>query len=170
LLAPDCRTVLDIGGQDVKAIAIGEDGRVQKFEMNDRCAAGSGKFLEIMAGTLGYRLEEFGEQALLADGRVHISSMCTVFAESEVTSLLNKGIERRDIARAVHQSVVKRARSMMDRVGVASPIFFAGGGALNPCLKQLLEESLGQTVNVPQYPQMIGALGAAYLASIRIHS
>ncbi|MBT8338710.1 MAG: 3-hydroxyacyl-ACP dehydratase, partial [Desulfatitalea sp.] len=90
-LFPEARSVLDIGGQDSKAIALADNGRVKKFEMNDRCAAGTGKFLEIMARTLGFAIDVFGDQALLADDEVTISSMCTVFAESEVTSLIAKG-------------------------------------------------------------------------------
>jgi (R)-2-hydroxyacyl-CoA dehydratese activating ATPase len=164
-LFPDCRTVLDIGGQDVKAIAIGENGRVQKFEMNDRCAAGSGKFLEIMAQTLGYSLEEFGDGALTSSKEVSINSMCTVFAESEVTSLLNKGAARQDIALALHHSVVKRAVGMLNRVSVSDPVIFAGGGALNPCLRQLLGTHLGTAVHVPDHPHLLGARGAALLAA-----
>jgi predicted CoA-substrate-specific enzyme activase len=161
---PQCRTVLDIGGQDVKAISIGENGRVQKFEMNDRCAAGSGKFLEIMAHTLGYSMDEFGKHALTATQELTLSSMCTVFAESEVTSLLHKGASREDIALAVHHSIVKRAIGMLSRVSVTQPLLFAGGGALNPCTRKVLEEMLGVTVHVPDQPQMLGALGAALIA------
>jgi (R)-2-hydroxyacyl-CoA dehydratese activating ATPase len=162
---PQCRTVLDIGGQDVKAIAI-SGGRVQRFEMNDRCAAGSGKFLEIMAATLGCEMSEFGSLALSAAGSVTISSMCTVFAESEVTSLVNKGIPRADIALALHHSIIKRAVSMLQRVSVAEPVVFAGGGALNLCLRKLLADVLRVEVLVPDQPQIIGALGAARLASL----
>ncbi len=97
-LFPGCRTVLDIGGQDTKAIALDERGNVSKFEMNDRCAAGTGMFLEIIAKTLGYDLEEFGKEALKAQGNVQINSMCTVFAQSEVTSLLARRQKREDIA------------------------------------------------------------------------
>jgi (R)-2-hydroxyacyl-CoA dehydratese activating ATPase len=162
---PSCRTVLDIGGQDVKAIAVGEDGRVRKFDMNDRCAAGSGKFLEIMAQTLGFTLPEFGAAALTSTNEVTINSMCTVFAESEATSLVNKGVARQDIALALHRSVVKRAIAMLNRVSISGPVLFAGGGALNPCLHRVLEESLGLAVHVPDNPQSIGALGAALLAA-----
>ena len=110
------KTVLDIGGQDSKAIALNGDGRVVKFEMNDRCAAGTGKFLEIMAHTLGYDLDNFGIEALKATGDININSLCTVFAESEVTSLLAKGAPRQDIALGLHHSVVRRAMGMMKRV------------------------------------------------------
>jgi predicted CoA-substrate-specific enzyme activase len=117
-LFPGVRTILDIGGQDSKAIAVNDGGRVAKFEMNDRCAAGTGKFLEIMANTLGYGLDEFGFDALKAKKDIQISNMCTVFAESEVTSLLAKGEDRQDIAMGLHRPVVRRAAGMLKRVSV----------------------------------------------------
>ncbi len=161
---PDIQTILDIGGQDSKAISLFENGKVKKFEMNDRCAAGTGKFLEIMAGTLGYDIEEFGRQALLAEKDLNISSMCTVFAESEVTSLIAKGQSRRDIARGLHTSVIRRAVGMINRVSSEGDIVFTGGVAKNPCMRQLLAERIGRNVITPEDPQMTGALGAALLA------
>lgn len=161
---PEARSILDIGGQDSKAIALTEDGRVGKFEMNDRCAAGTGKFLEIMARSLGYDLSEFGPEALKAAKPIQINSMCTVFAESEVTSLVAKGEDRRDIAMGLHRSVVRRAVSMLKRISVVRPLVFAGGVALNLCMVRLLEEALDIPVIVPPKPQTMGALGAALLA------
>jgi predicted CoA-substrate-specific enzyme activase len=161
---PNTRTVLDIGGQDSKAIALFDNGKVRKFEMNDRCAAGTGKFLEIMARTLGFDIETFGREALLTDKDVNISSMCTVFAESEVTSLIAKGQDRREIARGLHSSVIRRAAGMINRVSSDGDIVFTGGVAKNPCMKSLLEEKLGRRVHVPEDPRLIGALGAALLA------
>ncbi len=161
---PDAQTVLDIGGQDSKAIALSKNGKVKKFEMNDRCAAGTGKFLEIMAKTLGFDIEAFGREALLAEKDLNISSMCTVFAESEVTSLIAKGADRRSIARGLHTSAIRRAAGMINRVSADGNIVFTGGVAKNPCMCQLLSEKLGQDVQVPDDPQMIGALGAALLA------
>ena len=163
-LFPQARTILDIGGQDSKAIAVNDAGRVTKFEMNDRCAAGTGKFLEIMANTLGYTLDEFGTEALEATKDLHINSMCTVFAESEVTSLVARGENRREIALGLHRSVVRRAVGMLRRVSVKEPIIFAGGVARNPCMGRLLEEDLKNNILVPENPQMVGALGAALLA------
>ena len=163
-LFPHVRTILDIGGQDSKAISLSEEGRVVKFEMNDRCAAGTGKFLEIMAQTLGYGLDWFGAESLKATKEIQISSMCTVFAESEVPSLVSKGERREDIALGVHRSVVRRAASMLKRVSVQEPILFAGGVARNPCMRLLMEEALGKSLLVPENPQMVGALGAAILA------
>ena len=162
-LFPGVRTILDIGGQDSKAIALNESGKVIKFEMNDRCAAGTGKFLEIMAQTLGYSLDQFGVEALKATKEMQISSMCTVFAESEVTSLVARGEERGDIALGLHSSVVRRAVSMLKRVSVNEPILFAGGVARNPCIRHLMEEALDTGLLVPENPQMVGALGAAIL-------
>ena len=164
-LFPEVRTILDIGGQDSKAIAIGEKGRVTKFEMNDRCAAGTGKFLEIMAQTLGYSLDQFGEEALKAQKGIQVSSMCTVFAESEVTSLLAKGENRRDIALGLHRSVVRRAAGMLKRINITDPLLFAGGVARNPCIVKILKEATGKEILVPEEPQMVGALGAALIAS-----
>ncbi len=163
-LLREVKTILDIGGQDSKAIALNGDGRVIKFEMNDRCAAGTGKFLEIMAQTLGYSLEEFGVEALKAYGDIKINSLCTVFAESEVTSLLAKGTPQQEIALGLHHSVVLRAVGMIKRVSDEEPIMFAGGVAKNPCVHRLLEQSLNCKIIVPENPQMVGALGAALLA------
>ena len=164
-LIPGARTILDIGGQDSKAIALNDMGAVKKFEMNDRCAAGTGKFLEIMAKTLGFELSEFGSEALNAEDHLHINSMCTVFAESEVTSLVAKGEDRRAIALGLHQSVVRRAVGMIKRVSAEGPVVFAGGVAKNPCMRRLLEEALKREVLIPEDPQMVGALGAALLSA-----
>lgn len=168
-LSPEVRTILDIGGQDAKVIALTESGRIGKFEMNDRCAAGTGKFLEIMAVSLGYSLDGLGKEALQTDKEVQISSMCTVFAESEVTSLLAKGENRRSIALGLHRSVVRRAVSMLKRISVREPLLFAGGVARNPCVCRLLEEALGLRVLVPENPQIVGALGAALLGLAQEH-
>lgn len=164
-LFSDVRTILDIGGQDSKAISVNNEGKVIKFEMNDRCAAGTGKFLEIMAHALGFGIDEFGVEALKATNNIQISSMCTVFAESEVTSLVAKGEDRRGIALGLHRSVVSRAVGMLKRVCSDGNIFFAGGVAKNSCMRNLLENALEQKITVPQNPQMVGALGAALLSS-----
>jgi predicted CoA-substrate-specific enzyme activase len=165
-LFPGQKTILDIGGQDSKAIALTDKGRVKKFEMNDRCAAGTGKFLEIMASALGFSLEDFGNEALKAEKSLSISSMCTVFAESEVTSLIAKGEDVRNIALGLHASVVRRAVAMIRRVSNSlDSVVFAGGVANNPCMRKLLGENLGAEVLVPALPQMTGALGAALLAA-----
>ena len=160
-LNPEVRTVLDIGGQDTKAICLGEAGKVVKFEMNDRCAAGTGKFLEFMATALQVPLEDFGDFALQADKRIQINSMCTVFAESEATSLMARGESPANIAMGLHLAIVQRTLAMLRRVGVAAPVLFAGGVAHNPCVQALLEEHLGLPIIVPAQPDLVGALGAA---------
>jgi predicted CoA-substrate-specific enzyme activase len=131
-LSPQVRTILDIGGQDTKAIALKADGRVAKFEMNDRCAAGTGKFLEFMAVALQVDLEKFGDFALAADRRIQISSMCTVFAESEATSLMARGETPANIALGLHLAIVSRTVDMLHRVGLTPPLLFAGGVAHYP--------------------------------------
>jgi (R)-2-hydroxyacyl-CoA dehydratese activating ATPase len=158
---PNHHIILDIGGQDCKAISMFENGKVKKFEMNDRCAAGTGKFLEIMAKTLGFEINNFGQEALLADEELHLSSMCTVFAESEVTSLIANGQNRRNIALGLHASAISRISGMINRVSSSGDIVFTGGVAKNPCIIQLLTKGLGRQIHVPADPQMIGALGAA---------
>lgn len=163
---PDVTTVLDIGGQDSKAIAMNAFGKVVKFEMNDRCAAGTGKFLEIMARSLGFSLEQFAAEAIGAEKDIQINSMCTVFAESEVTSLVARGEDRRNIAFGLHQSVVRRAAGMLRRVSTDGPVVFSGGVAKNRCMQRLLEDTLQQPVLSTAEPQLTGALGAALLAAL----
>jgi predicted CoA-substrate-specific enzyme activase len=162
---PTCRTVIDIGGQDTKVISLTEDGRVKKFEMNDRCAAGTGKFLEVMAKSLGYSIEEFG--ANLSGGRrdIQLSSMCTVFAESEVVSLIARGVGREEIAVAIHRAVAARVAAMVKRTAVEEELVFAGGCAHNPLLCKLLGNALGKELSVPSLPEITGALGAALHAA-----
>lgn len=162
---PEAQVLIDIGGQDLKTVLLDTNGKVMKFEMNDRCAAGTGKFLEIMAGKLEYDINGFGTAALAGSEGLTISSLCTVFAESEVIGLLNKGAPRTDIARAVHQSVVKKITGMCKRLDISlSTIHLTGGGALNRALAVFLEAELGVTVIVPDDPQSIVALGAAVIA------
>jgi predicted CoA-substrate-specific enzyme activase len=165
-LYSDTGTVLDIGGQDSKVIRLGPGGRVLRFEMNDRCAAGTGRFLENMAHTLGMPVEDFGPHALGADGRaVRISSMCTVFAESEVVSLIARGEDSHRVALGLHQAIVDRVGGMVRRVGVQKRFVFAGGVAYNPCLQQLFARALDVAITVPDNPQTVGALGAALHAA-----
>ena len=165
-LLPGVDLILDIGGQDAKVIALQTNGKVRKFEMNDRCAAGTGKFLELTAMSLGFPLAQLGEEALLAENRVEISSMCAVFAESEVTSLIGRGADRRDIAMGLHRAIAARAVSMLKRFPAdGANIAFVGGVALNRCVHLLLEEQLGARVRVPEKPQMVAAFGAALLAA-----
>ncbi|HDP70030.1 MAG TPA: 3-hydroxyacyl-ACP dehydratase [Actinobacteria bacterium] len=163
-LHPSCRTILDIGGQDTKAISIDADGGVKDFEMNDRCAAGTGKFLEVMAKALSYEIEDIGGAALSAPKPVKINSMCTVFAESEVTSLIARGEARENIALGLHQAICERTGSMLKRVGIVEGLVFAGGVAKNVCMQKLLKRKLGVNLLIPKEPQIVGALGAALYA------
>jgi len=158
---PQARTLLDIGGQDTKAIALLPGGRVGRFEMNDRCAAGTGKFLEYTANAFGIPIEDFGRLALAGTHAPRMSSMCTVFAETEATTLAARGVPPADIALGLHQTVVSRTVSMLARVGLAAPLAFVGGVARNPCVVRLLGEALGLVPLVPDAPDMTGALGAA---------
>jgi predicted CoA-substrate-specific enzyme activase len=164
-LFPGCRSVLDIGGQDTKAISLDSTGRIAKFEMNDRCAAGTGKFLEFMAASFQIPIERFGDFASEGQPGLAISSMCTVFAESEATSLMARGHRPQDIARALHLSVVKRSLSMLKRVSPEGPLVFSGGVALNRCVKELIEQEIKSRILVASEPDMVGALGAALYAA-----
>jgi len=163
-LFPKCRTIIDVGGQDSKAIRVEEDGQVEDFEMNDRCAAGTGRFLEVMAKTLSFKIEEFGDQALKAKHSVNISSTCTVFSESEVVSLIASGEDRRNIALGVHQAIVHRLAAMANKIGLKEDIVFAGGVAKNKCIASILERKMGAKLFIPKEPQIVGALGAALTA------
>jgi (R)-2-hydroxyacyl-CoA dehydratese activating ATPase len=160
-LFPQARTVLDIGGQDTKVISLTGAGKVAKFEMNDRCAAGTGKFLEFMATALQIPLEDFGTFALGSDKRIQINSMCTVFAESEATSLMARGETPENIAMGLHLAIVQRTLAMLRRVGLESPLVFAGGVAHNICVRQILAEQVEESLMVPRDPDMVGSLGAA---------
>lgn len=160
-LFPQARTLLDIGGQDTKAVSLLPGGKVGRFEMNDRCAAGTGKFLEYTATAFGIPVEDFGRLALDGDNPPEIGSMCTVFAESEATSLMARGVSPANIALGLHRAIVSRTLSMLTRVGLAAPLVFVGGVARNPCVVRLLAETLGIELLVPEEPDLTGALGAA---------
>lgn len=157
-----CKTVIDIGGQDTKVISIDEAGKIKKFEMNDRCAAGTGRFLEIMAKILGYSLEEFGEISVQNSNPVQLSGICTVFIESEVISLISKGFPKDKIATAVFNVLLNRVISMTKRVGAEEEIIFAGGCSKNNSLKSLIENRLGKKVIVPKNSDFVGAIGTVY--------
>ncbi len=160
-LFPEARTILDIGGQDTKAISLMKNGKVAKFEMNDRCAAGTGKFLEHLATVFQIPIADFGSYALEGDEPLMINSMCTVFAETEATSLMAQGKNPRDIALGLHGSIVRRTTNMLHRVGLNEPLVFAGGVANNPCVINMLTDALKISPSVPDRPDMVGALGAA---------
>jgi (R)-2-hydroxyacyl-CoA dehydratese activating ATPase len=163
---PDVRTILDIGGQDCKVILLGDGGETLNFEMNDKCAAGTGRFLENMATALSLDIEELGQHALKSEGKpITLSSMCTVFAESEVVSLIGRGEDSRRVALGIHQSIVSRVSAMVRKIGVHERFVFAGGVAQNPCIQQLLAKELVVKLTIPENPQIVGALGAAIYAA-----
>lgn len=163
-LFPDTGVVIDIGGQDSKVIRVGEGGRVLDFAMNDKCAAGTGRFLEVMADKLQVELEDMGPLSLKAGGEVGISSVCTVFAESEVVSLVARNHPREEIIRGLHRAIVNRVWSMVTGIGIHGAVTMSGGVAKNTGVVRLIEEKLGQSIHVYSEPQIIGALGAALMA------
>lgn len=159
------RSIIDIGGQDSKAIILDGDGKVKNFVMNDKCAAGTGRFLEVMARALEVDLDEFGEISLKSKKPSKISSLCTVFAESEVISLISKGEKRQDIIAGIHESIAARVASMSARLGLTEPVMITGGVARNIGVVRALEKKLGMKIEVSPYAQVNGALGAAFLAA-----
>ncbi len=161
---PDARTVIDIGGQDSKAIKLDAKGNVLDFSMNDKCAAGTGRFLEVMARTLEIELDEMGELSLTGKDNVSISSLCTVFAESEVVSLIGADHKTPDICKALHVSIAKRVSGQAKRVGLEESVVMTGGVAKNIGVVRELEKKLLCTIKIAEEPQIIGALGAALIA------
>ena len=162
-LCPDARTVIEIGGQDSKLLRIDEHGRVRDFKMNDRCAAGTGRFLEVVATRLGVELDEFGGMAESCLEPTSISSMCVVFAETEIVGLLGNGVAPEEIAAGVQLAIASRISAMVGR-RVEDPVVFTGGVALVPGMGAALEQTLGREVTVVPRPILTGALGAALLA------
>lgn len=162
-LYPGVRSIIDIGGQDSKVISIGEKGQVLDFAMNDKCAAGTGRFLQVMATALGLDVSEL-EEAEEPERMQMISSMCTVFAESEIIGSLARGTPKGGIIAGLHQSVGKRVAAMARRMGIKEKVAFTGGVAMNRGVKRALQEELGKKIIVPEACQYTGALGAALLA------
>lgn len=160
---PTARTVVDIGGQDSKVIAI-ENGKVAEFVMNDKCAAGTGRFLEVMAAALNLKVEELGDVAEKATKATKISSTCTVFAESEVISHLASGERVEDIVAGIHEAIASRIAAMARRVKIVPDIVLTGGVAKNKAMKRALEKEFGMEVKIPPEPQIVGAVGAALFA------
>ncbi len=166
-LFPGTRLVLDIGGQDTKVIRVSERGEVEDFAMNDKCAAGTGRFLDVCANALGFDVAEIGPVSLTARRPVKVTSTCTVFAESEVTSHLSRGKEPPDILAGLHASIASRSLSLMQRVGVVPEVTFTGGVSRNEGMVRALAQRVGLPVNVSPLSQFIGALGAALLGQER---
>ena len=167
---PQTRTVVDMGGQDTKAISVNSMGEIVDFCMNDKCAAGTGRFLGAASAALDIPLDELGPTALEAERPVRISTTCTVFAESEVLSWLGKGKKIDDILMGVHQSIAKRSIGLMRRVGIEESVTFSGGVAKNTGMVYALEDNLGLELNVSEESHYMGALGAALFALDRIES
>jgi predicted CoA-substrate-specific enzyme activase len=161
-LLPGVRTVIDIGGQDSKAIKLA-DGRAVDFVMNDRCAAGSGRFLEVTAESLGVKLEDMGRLSLEAKNKVEIGSTCTVFAAQEVVAQLAAGVALADIIAGLHEAIASRIYGMARRLKIEREVALTGGGAKNVGLVRALEAKLGYPVLVPPEPLLTGAIGAALL-------
>jgi activator of 2-hydroxyglutaryl-CoA dehydratase len=186
-LVPDARTIIDIGGRDVKVVSLGDRGMVQKFFLNDtcvfssvrnrqhrgtaqkffmngKCATGTGRFLEVMARVMDLSLEEMGDIHFTARNPAELSSTCTVYAESEVISLFSKGIPREDIVAGVHASVAAKAVALTQRVGLKRRVVMCGGVARNPGVVYIMSDLLDEEVEAAPEPQLTGALGAALLA------
>ena len=163
-LFPDVHTVIDIGGQDAKAIQLDAKGNIQKFVMNDKCAAGTGRFLDVMSRVLEVPLDQMGKVHFQAKEWAQVSSTCTVFAESEVISQLSKGLPRESIVAGVHQSVASKACSLAYRIGVKNDVVMCGGVAQNAGVVDAIEKELKQSIIVAPHPQITGALGAALMA------
>ncbi len=161
---PKTQTIIDIGGQDTKVIKISENGKVIDFIMNDKCAAGTGKFLEVMANTLQVKIDDLESLSMKSSKNIKISSICGIFAESEVISKIAQGESKEDIIKGLHNSISERISSMVNRVKLSEQVTITGGGAKNKGVINAIEEKLNIKINVPSTPQIIGALGASIIA------
>jgi predicted CoA-substrate-specific enzyme activase len=160
---PNVRLAIDIGGQDSKGLKINR-GKLVDFVMSDKCAAGTGRYLEVIAGTLGLKLDDLGEISLKSTNKVAISSTCAVFTQQEVVSHLSRGIPLADIVAGIHDAIASRAVRMVDRLKVEPDVLFTGGVAKNIGVVKALEKHLGCEVFIPEDPLLSGAIGAALLA------
>ncbi len=162
---PSIRTIIDVGGQDCKVIKVSKDGKILDFAMNDKCAAGTGRFLEVMAKTLELDLEELGPISLQSKNQAKITAQCSVFAETEVVSLMADGIEVPDIVAGINDAIASRIMSLIYRVGLEEDLTMTGGVAKNIGVVTFLEKKLGiKAIKLPVDPQIMGALGAALTA------
>jgi predicted CoA-substrate-specific enzyme activase len=162
-LFPKAKTIIDIGGQDVKGIKIDTTGKITDFVMNDKCAAGSGRFIEVIADTLGVSLDQVGDLSLQSKNPAKISNICTIWAQQEVAASLAQGIPISDLLAGVHYSLADRICRMVNRLRVENDVVVTGGGAKNKGLLKALSEQLGLEVLVPEEPLITGALGAAWM-------
>jgi predicted CoA-substrate-specific enzyme activase len=166
---PTAKTVIDMGGQDTKVILLGKNGKVIDFQMNDKCAAGTGRFLEVMAKTLDVELEDLGAMDAQSTRDVTISSTCTVFAESEVISLIAAGESKANIIHGLHNAIASRVNGMVRRIGVVPDVAFTGGVAKNQGMVRALQKEIGSKILIPENPQITGALGSALIAVDRLN-
>jgi predicted CoA-substrate-specific enzyme activase len=162
-LFPDARTIIDIGGQDSKGIKIDKDGRPTDFVMNDKCAAGSGRFLEVIADTLEIDIEKMGEISLTSKNPASISNLCTIWAQQEVVARLSEGVPVNDLVAGVHESLANRVSRMVKRLNIEREIVLTGGGAKNIGLVKALSNYMDYPISVPPEPLITGALGAALM-------
>jgi len=162
-LFPQARTIVDIGGQDSKAITVDHNGRVTNFIMNDKCAAGSGRFIEVIADTIGLRLEQMGDLSIQSTHPAQISNICTIWAQQEVASRLAEGVPLPDLIAGVHRSLADRVARMVKRLKLQKEVILTGGGGKNKGLVKALSEQLDCEILVPPEPLITGALGAALL-------
>jgi predicted CoA-substrate-specific enzyme activase len=162
-LFPKAKTIIDIGGQDVKGIKIDANGKTTDFVMNDKCAAGCGRFIEVISDTLGVSLDKVGDLSLLSKNPAKISNICTIWAQQEVAASLAEGIPMTDLLAGVHQSLADRIIRMVNRLRVEDAVIVTGGGDKNKGLLRALSEQLGREILVPEEPLITGALGAALL-------
>lgn len=169
-LAPTVRTVIDIGGQDCKVILLDDQGNIKDFRMNDKCAAGTGRFLEGMARALGLKLEELGEVSLKSNSYALITSQCSVFAESEVVTLIAEGTELPNIVAGIHKSIAGRLISMVKGINPKRDYMLTGGVAKNIGVVKFLEDELGKIEKISLDPQIVGALGAALIAKEKLEN
>ena len=169
-LCPGVRTVIDVGGQDCKAMRLTANGELDGFSMNDKCAAGTGRFLEVMARVLEVGLSELGSHGLRARNVVEITSTCTVFAETEVISQLSNGADKSALIAGIHRSVAVKAAGVAKRLGVVEPVFFSGGVSRSEGVIQALSCELGLSIRTDPRAQLAGAIGAAVLACEKLRS
>jgi predicted CoA-substrate-specific enzyme activase len=162
-LFPNVRTAIDIGGQDAKCMKIG-NGRLINFVMNDKCAAGTGRFLEVTATALGIKLEDMGDISLKATKKIQISSLCTIFAQQEVVALISRGEKLENILAGLHDALASRIAALARRLGIEPDLVLTGGVAKNTGMVRAMKESLGCEILIPEEPLLTGALGAAILA------
>ena len=163
ILFPNTRTAIDIGGQDAKCMRI-DNGRLVNFVMNDKCAAGTGRFLEVTATTLGIKLEDMGDISLKATNQIQISNLCTIFAQQEVVALLSRGEKLENILAGLHDALASRVAALARRLRIEPDLVLTGGVAKNIAMVEAMKQNLGCEIFVPEEPLLTGALGAAILA------